>query len=96
MIVRIQHNRLSGLSLNKDAYAQTRNAADADSYLGVTRKTLPMLLNGHRGISAEMALRLGKAFGTTPEFWLNMQCNYDLWNAGQQTFANQDILKVRR
>jgi addiction module HigA family antidote len=49
--------------------------------LGVTRKTLSMLLNGHQGISAEMALRLAKAFHTSPELWLNLQCNFDLWMA---------------
>ena len=53
--------------------SQTEAAAN----LGVTRKTFSMLLNGHQGISAEMALRLGKAFNTTPELWLNLQRNYD-------------------
>jgi plasmid maintenance system antidote protein VapI len=38
----------------------------------------------NRSISAEMALRLAKAFNTTPELWLNLQENYDLWNAGQK------------
>ena len=57
---------------------------EAADNLGVTRKTLSMLLNGHQGISAEMALRLAKAFDTTPELWMNMQLNYDLWNAGQR------------
>jgi antitoxin HigA-1 len=52
--------------------------------LGVARKTLSMLLNKHQGISAEMALRLAKAFNTTPELWMNMQRNYDLWNACQK------------
>lgn len=60
--------------------SQTEAAAN----LGVTRKTLSMLLNRHQGISAEMALRLSKAFNTTPELWLNMQQNYDLWHAGQK------------
>ncbi len=50
--------------------------------LGVGRKTVSQLINGHMGVSAEMALRLGKAFNTTPELWLNMQRNYDLWHAG--------------
>ena len=50
--------------------------------LGVARKTVSQLVNGHMGVSAEMALRLGKAFSTTPELWLNMQRNYDLWEAG--------------
>ena len=44
--------------------------------LGVTRKTLSELINGRSGISTSMALRLSKAFGTTPELWLNMQQNY--------------------
>lgn len=57
---------------------------DAADNLGVARKTLSMLLNGHQGMSAEMALRLAKAFDTSPELWLNMQRNYDLWNAGQK------------
>ena len=50
--------------------------------LGVARKTVSQLANGHMGVSAKMALRLGKAFNTTPEIWLNMQRNYDLWRAG--------------
>lgn len=58
--------------------------AEAADNLGVTRKTLSMLLNQRQGISAEMALRLSKAFNTTPELWLNMQQNYDLWEAGQK------------
>ncbi len=49
--------------------------------LGITRKTLSELINGRSGISTSMALRLSKAFGTTPELWLNMQQNYDLWRA---------------
>lgn len=57
--------------------------SEAAENLGVTRKTLSMLLNGHQGISAEMALRLSKAFNTTPALWMNLQVNYDLWFAGQ-------------
>jgi addiction module HigA family antidote len=57
--------------------------SEAADNLGVTRKTLSMLLNGHQGISAEMALRLGKAFNTTPELWMNMQRDFDLWDAAQ-------------
>lgn len=50
--------------------------------LGVVRKTISQLINGHMGVSAEMAIRLAKAFNTTPDVWLNMQRNYDLWHAG--------------
>jgi addiction module HigA family antidote len=53
--------------------------------LGITRKTLSELINGRSGISTSMALRLSKAFGTTPELWLNMQQNYDLWRAKKKT-----------
>jgi len=41
--------------------------------LGVARKTLSTLLNGRAGISPEMALRLSKVFGRTPEGWLRLQ-----------------------
>jgi len=47
--------------------------------LGVTRQALSELLNGKTGISTEMAVRLAKAFGLTPETWLGMQQAYDLW-----------------
>ena len=46
--------------------------------LGVTRKTLSLLLNGHAGISPEMAVRLSQAFGRSPESWLQLQIQYDL------------------
>ena len=49
--------------------------------LGVSRKTLSSILNGRSGISPEMALRLSKAFNTSPESWLNQQVQYDLWRA---------------
>lgn len=51
--------------------------------LGVSRKALSELLNGHTGISPEMAVRLSKAFGTTPESWLTQQMQYDLWKLKQ-------------
>jgi addiction module HigA family antidote len=49
--------------------------------LGVTRKTFSMLLNGKSGISPEMALRLSKVFGRTPEGWLRLQLQFNLWKA---------------
>jgi addiction module HigA family antidote len=51
--------------------------------LGVTRKALSELLNGHSGVSPEMAIRLSKAFGSSPETWLRLQMQYDLWQAQQ-------------
>ena len=49
--------------------------------LGAGRVALSRLLNGATGISPEMALRLSKALGTSPEFWYGMQVNFDLWQA---------------
>jgi addiction module HigA family antidote len=57
------------------------SVTQAAEYLGVTRKALSELLNGKSGISPEMALRLAKAFNTTPESWLAQQVHYDLWKA---------------
>lgn len=51
---------------------------DGAARLGVTRQALNNLVNGKSGVSAEMALRLAKAFGGTPEVWLRMQMAYDL------------------
>jgi addiction module HigA family antidote len=56
----------------------------AAEYLNVSRKTLSELLNGKTGISPEMALRLSKAFNTTPESWLSQQMHYDLWKTKQK------------
>lgn len=52
--------------------------------LGVTRKTLSLLLNGHANISPEMAVRLSRAFGRTPESWLQLQAHYDLAQVNQR------------
>lgn len=49
--------------------------------LGVTRQALSDLVNEKAGISVEMAIRLSKAFGSSPETWLGMQMAYDLWQA---------------
>jgi len=64
-------------------------AADA---LGVTRKALSDLLNGHTGVSPDMAIRLEKVFGSTADTWLGMQMQYDLWEARQRS----DTITVNR
>ena len=51
--------------------------------LGITRKTLSTLLNGRAGVSPEMAIRLSRVFGRTPEGWLRLQLQFDLWKAEQ-------------
>ena len=65
---------------------------DAAKALGVTRKTLSTLLNGRAGVSPEMAIRLSKVFGRTPEGWLRLQLQFDLWKAEQFI----DVSRLRR
>lgn len=56
-------------------------ASEAARALGVTRKSLSAAVNERAGISPAMAHRLSKALDTTPEFWLNLRTQYDLWQA---------------
>ena len=56
--------------------------------LDVASSTLNRILKGQSAISPEMALRLSKAIGRTPESWLAMQDNYDLWHARQHLDLN--------
>ena len=53
--------------------------------LGISRKTLSKIINGRGAITPEMALRLSRAFNTTPDLWMNLQVNYDLWKAEHET-----------
>ena len=63
---------------------------DAAEALGVTRNTLSELVNGKRGISPEMAVRLSKVFGGTEQGWLVQQAQYDL------AHVRRDRLKLKR
>jgi addiction module HigA family antidote len=49
--------------------------------MGVPIQRVNTLINGKRGVTAETALLLAEALGTTPEFWMNLQMSLDLWNA---------------
>ena len=62
-------------------YLGELSVTDAASRLGVTRAALSRILNGSAGISADMALRLRDALGTGAEMWIDMQSQYDLWQA---------------
>jgi len=62
-------------------YLGEMTVAEAATRLGVTRAHLSRILNGRAGVSAGMSLRLSAALGTSPEFWLKMQVQYDLWQA---------------
>ncbi len=61
--------------------------------LGVSRQSVNELLRERRAVSPEMALRLGRLFGNSPEFWLNAQRAIDLWAAAQS--VKEDIARIK-
>ena len=62
--------------------------------LGVTRQTMAAILNERAGVSPEMALRLAKAFDTTPDLWITLQRNYDLYRASQNFDVNKVVKQI--
>jgi addiction module HigA family antidote len=79
---------IRALCLDPEGLTVTSTAAA----LGVTRKALSDLLNGHSGVSPEMAIRLEKAGWSTADHWLRMQLQYDLWRVRRHA----DKIRVRR
>ena len=61
--------------------------SQAASALGVSRKTVSKIVNERGDVTPDMALRLSRAFSTTPELWLNLQRTYDLWHASHDSTA---------
>lgn len=61
--------------------------------LGVSRQSVNELLRERRAVSPEMALRLGRLFGNSPEFWLNGQRAVDLWDAAQA--INKEVARIK-
>jgi addiction module HigA family antidote len=61
--------------------------------LGVSRQSVNELLRERRAVSPDMALRLARLFGTSPEFWLNLQRNVDLWDAARS--LKREIASIR-
>jgi addiction module HigA family antidote len=80
----VRHDCIEPLSLTITAAAKA---------LGVTRQTLNNIVTCKAGISPEMAIRLSKAFGSTPEMWLRMQAAYDL---SRLRDAKIDVVPLQR
>jgi antitoxin HigA-1 len=57
--------------------------------LGIDRTSLNELLNGRRNVTTEMALRLAHAFGTSPQYWLNLQLAVDIFDVQQSEVADE-------
>jgi addiction module HigA family antidote len=68
----IVQEHMEGLGLTVSALA---------AHLKITRANLSRMIHGKTGVSAEMAVRLSEAFGTSPEVWIRLQANYDLAEA---------------
>jgi antitoxin HigA-1 len=79
----VRHDCLEPLSLT---------VTEGAKVLGVTRQTLNNVIHGKSGISPVIAIRLSKAFGSTPETWLRMQLAYDLAQARKA----ESRIKIRR
>jgi antitoxin HigA-1 len=79
----VRHDCLEPLGLSVTAGAKV---------LGVSRQTLTKVISGKSGVSAEMAIRLAKAFGSTAETWVRMQASYEL----AQARKDESKIKVRR
>jgi addiction module HigA family antidote len=62
-------------------YLGEMSVQEAAARLSVTRAHLSRILNGRAGITAQMSLRFSAALATSPEFWLKMQVQHDLWQA---------------
>ncbi|MEO5338783.1 MAG: HigA family addiction module antitoxin [Magnetospirillum sp. WYHS-4] len=82
-----------GLSVRHDCLEPLAlSVTDAAKKLGVSRKQMSDIVNGHSGISPEMAIRLDKAFGGGAETWYRLQAAYDLARA----MKHADEIKVKR
>jgi len=81
----IKHHHLEPLALSVSAAAKA---------LRVSRKTLSKIVNERGAITPDMALRLARAFHTTPELWLGMQQFYDLWHATHDSKAWQGVKTI--
>lgn len=79
----IRHECLEPLGLS---------VTEAARVLGVSRQALNNVVNGKAGVSAEMAVRLLKAFGGSAELWVKLQANYDL----SEALRNQDAIQIQR
>jgi addiction module HigA family antidote len=62
--------------------------------IGVARKTVSKIVNGRGAVTPDMALRLSRAFNTSPELWLNLQVSYELWQASHRSIEWQNVKAI--
>ena len=83
----LKEEYLEQMSITQEALAKA---------MGVSRKTVNELCNDRRSVTADMALILSKALNTSPEFWLNIQQQNDLWQAMNTPSRRKKIDKAKR
>lgn len=83
----IRHEYMAPLGLTVTALAD---------HLGISRKHLSRVINERASVTSVLALRLSKAFNTTPELWLNLQRKRDLWEAERDVPELADIAPISR
>jgi addiction module HigA family antidote len=69
-------------------YLGSHSVSEVAKVLGVHRTTLARVLSGNTGISLDLSIRLGMALGTAPDFWVDLQMKYDLYQSLQQKRPN--------
>jgi antitoxin HigA-1 len=79
----VLQDELNELGITQSALAE---------HIGVLPKTVNEICRGKRGISAEMAMKLSQALGASPQFWLNLQNNWELSQVAESAFADIDTL----
>ena len=80
----LREDVLPGAGLTQDKLARI---------LGVSRRTISEILNERRPVTTDMAHRLARAFGTSPEMWLGLQQDVDLWDTHQARHKEYDRIK---
>ena len=68
--------------------------AELAEHIGIARKTVSAIVNEKARISTDIAIRLAYAFDTTPEFWVNLQTSYDLWQLENSSKEFKKIKKI--
>ncbi len=76
-------------------YMAGRTVTEVAGHIGVSRVTLSRVLNGKAAVSAEMSIRLAKAFRTNPTLWLDLQVQRDVWEASQKDLNVKPLPPVK-
>lgn len=70
------------------------SVTDFAAHVGISRVMLSRILHGHAAISADMDLKLSEALGTSPGYWLKLQAQCDLWNAGERAKQRPPVARL--